>query len=449
MLSRRIVTALLVGIGLLVACGGQTDRDFTGSGRGEPTERGGSAGSMGDASASGGPNTGGGQALASAGQPGTGGAVGSGPCLSYEISEPVLFDEPMTNAVVAWIGDAYAIVWTENNETSFAREWFSVQYLSVDRAGQTLHRETAYSFNELDEYGLIRDVGPATVVAAAAAGDGLGVIFYHDVNEGENELPFARLTASGTAATAPSVIATGNAPGLTRVIWNGSGFGASWVCGNGLCFAELDESGRLVGEILAIPANSPVVALYLFWNGQSYALAWEESLPVLMATRFLTVSPGPSAAVESILLSDPDMYAGGLFVNQVGEHYCAVWSEMTKRDPVQTRLLMVELDRTGNVVGEPVQLEEAPMVALRFNGHEYGALLGNYTTIDSRGTHSYGFSAMSPDGNRRMDEVEVIPAEMFAQIVSFDWHETGFGLFWTQPEDDERRMGYLQIRCQR
>ena len=75
--------------------------------------------------------------------------------------------------------------------------------------------------------------------------------------------------------------------------------------------------------------------------------------------------------------------------------------------------------------------------------------MANYTSTHSRGTHSYDFAALSADGHWRLDEIPVVPATTFTQVVSFDWHDTGFGLFWTQYENDEPRTGYLEIRCQR
>jgi hypothetical protein len=92
---------------------------------------------------------------------------------------------------------------------------------------------------------------------------------------------------------------------------------------------------------------------------------------------------------------------------------------------------------------------DAPIGALQFTGHEYGAILSHYTTIDSRVTYSYSFVTMSWDGNWQAEEIPLIPAETFAEVVSFDWYGAGFGLFWTQPEDDGRRLGYLQIGCER
>jgi len=131
----------------------------------------------------------------------------------------------------------------------------------------------------------------AQVLSVAPADNGVGVLWCdYQQNEGEGELTFARLTSDGTAASEPRPVAPCILQYQARLAWNGSGFGAARECRGDLCFARLDESGVLIGEILQIPIEGMIATLYLFWYNDRYGFAWNEFHAALGANRFLAVS---------------------------------------------------------------------------------------------------------------------------------------------------------------
>jgi hypothetical protein len=180
----------------------------------------------------------------------------------------------------------------------------------------------------------------------------------------------------------------------------------------------------------------------LFWDGQGYAVAWEEYHAALDANRFLTISHPASQPGESLLLSDPDSYARAAFVNQVDGGYSAVWEERGITEPVQ-RLVMAELDLSSSVFGELRELEPAPIATLAYNGNEYVAILG-HEPLDS-----YDFAVLSQSGKWLTEELSLLSAELDPSLISFEWHGEGFDLLYAEDAGEERRLAWLQISCQR
>ena len=266
----------------------------------------------------------------------------------------------------------------------------------------------------------------------------------HEARDGD--VIFTRLDREGEGVGEPIVL--GNYYSTGRLVWNGSEFGAVWEYQGNLYFVTLDENGMRAGPDVEIFSLWPE-SLQLFWDVDRYAVAWNEFDPIRGENYFLSLDPLGVPMGERVLISDPDSVAEPVFVNKMDEGYTAVWGQWGRADSVTEELVLANLDRAGNKVGQEVSLEPASIQELVWNGQEYGAIVQHQQRVDSGIENWYNFAVLSQDGNWEAEELLVAPVESYAWVLSLHWHGTGFGLLWTGLDGEDRETYYTEIRCRR
>ena len=369
-------------------------------------------------------------------------------CLDYGVSEVVEYGPGVNGDAVVWTGRDYALVWSVNHESlSLPRNWFDIEVVRADRAGNVVAQQTAYSSRTSDDALVDSGWGVANVLSAVPADDDLAILYCEfGADTYEGQLRFLLLDPTGSVLAGPRTLAPCNGQHPGRMVWNGAGFGVVWEHDEALHFLELDASAATTSAIQRVAIEGMIATLHLFWHAGRYGLAWEDVHSALDANRFVTIERAPTSIDDSVLLSGPGAYANDLHVAPVPEGYTAVWYESDISGSTG-RQLMASLDTAGELRQPPRELNPAPLVALSANPAEHGVLLAEETTVGTEAAMSLSFATLSRSGEWMRDALPLVPPERFARPVLFDWHESAFDLLFTQCLDDERRLALLRVIC--
>jgi hypothetical protein len=189
-------------------------------------------------------------------------------------------------------------------------------------------------------------------------GDGYGVVWV-DLRHGNTEIYFARLSAGGARAGAPTRITTGDSARLgPQLVWTGREYGVTWTDAHDetldVYFARISAAGARVGEPVRLSTTNDLhFAPRAAWNGREYGVAWyafdrsEE-----LAMRFARVSASGERVGSDRLVRGGLLPTGVLDLAWNGREYAAAWNDFDLRSG-QTTLKLQRIGE-GGAVGEPL-----------------------------------------------------------------------------------------------
>ena len=172
---------------------------------------------------------------------------------------------------LAWTGTHFGVTWNDsrdgNQEIYFGR---------LDANGAVVGGDVRVT----------NATGNSLFSGLAAAGStGYGAVWV-DTRDGNDEIYLSRLTIAGAPGPAVRLTTTPTGSYSTQIVWNGTGFAAVWVEGNGsdampradVVFARLDDSGARIGADLAVRSGVDGLAdlTAMVWTGSEYGIAWRD-----------------------------------------------------------------------------------------------------------------------------------------------------------------------------
>jgi hypothetical protein len=163
---------------------------------------------------------------------------------------------------IAWTGQEYGVTWERDDQIYFVR---------LDRDGVVLDSELNVTFG-----------GRGPVIAWTGSEYGIA---WHDNRDGNMEIYFARLDATGSKIGGDHRVT--NAPGASdysSIQWTGEEYGLFWGDNRHpgtveVYFARLDSAGNKIGDDLRV-TNRPVASVAnrnsLVWTGTVYGAVWDD-----------------------------------------------------------------------------------------------------------------------------------------------------------------------------
>lgn len=250
---------------------------------------------------------------------------------------------------VVWTGTEYGLVWYDQRPGTY-----QVYFARLDDTGAKIGSDVRVTTDPA------RSWGPAMVWN----GSGFGVAWW-DVRDGNDEVYFARLDATGAKVGSDVRVTNGADAGGPAIVWTGTEYGLAWGdrrdgAGAEIYFARLDDTGaKIGGDVRVTTTSSGSSGLpSLVWNGTEYALGWEDSRSGTQELYFVRLDAtgakiGSDTAITTRLFSPWNMAWDGT-------GYGLAWSD--NRDG-NLEIYFTRLDATGARVLPDVRITDDPEIS--------------------------------------------------------------------------------------
>jgi len=167
---------------------------------------------------------------------------------------------------LAWTGSEYGVSWVDDRDGNF-----QIYFARISTDGTKIGADIR----------ITNDANGSSGPSLAWTGSEYGVS-WRDYRDGNDEIYFARISASGTKVGADVRITNdSNWSELPSLVWTGSEYGVSWDDdrdGNyEIYFAHISASGTKIGADVRI-TNAAYDSSYpsLAWTGSEYGVSWED-----------------------------------------------------------------------------------------------------------------------------------------------------------------------------
>ena len=285
------------------------------------------------------------------------------------------------NASLVWTGEEYGVAWHDGRDGAS-----EIYFARIDSSGVKLGSDVRVTTDPANSY-------EASLVWT---GSEYGVA-WNDTRDGDSEIYFARLDASGNRIGSDLRITwyagTSDEPSL---VWTGSEYGIAWHDSRGgqteIYFARLDSLGNKLGTDVQV-TTSVSQDVSLVWSGAEYGVAWADNRNGLWETYF--------ARLES----DGSMIPGS------------------------------EVRVTGGVTSE--------FPSLVWTGAEYGLAWRDLR----EGAAEIYFTRISADGPEEGAELRISAAPDSSEFPSLAWTGSEYVAAWVDQRDGNREIYFTALRC--
>jgi hypothetical protein len=354
----------------------------------------------------------------------------------WSSDERITFDPGVSGeTTLAWNGTEFGLVWKDDksgvDQLYFAR---------IDADGNMIGSEIRITYQANYSRG-------ARIIWT---GSEYG-LSWRDTRDGNNEIYFTRLDASGSKIGGDIRVTSNSAQSYTpSLVWAGSKYGIAWMDdrdGNWeMYFTRLDASGSKIGSDIRISyalENSWTGSLA--WNGDGYGLAYQDERDGNMEFYFSRLdSLGNRIGSEIRVTSHPDKARGPRVVWADGE-YGLTWYD--NRDG-NNEIYFARLDSSGTKIGSDVRVTYHSSITsephIAWNGTEYTlAYLDN-----QNGNFEIYIQRMDSSGSKVGSDVRITNATGASEYPYVVWTGVGYGISWQDKRDGaDYEIYFAWVKC--
>ncbi len=273
-------------------------------------------------------------------------------------------------------------------------------------------------------------------------------IFWHDDRDGNYEIYFARLAPSGNKIGTDTRVT--NAPGTSSypsAVWTGSEYGVSWHDyrdGNyEIYFARLDASGSKLGSDMRV-TNDPAISDYasLVWNGSEYGLAWQDIQSAAWEIYFAQLDSSGKKIGSETRVTNSSKNSTQASLVWTGSEYGVAWEDSRMGD---YEIYFARLDSSGSKIGSDVRvtnfLWHSLFVSLVWTGSEYGL-----SWEDSRNFNKeIYFARLDTAGNKIGFDTRITNNSASSVYASLAWDGTEYGISWEDTRDGNSEIYFARV----
>jgi len=208
-----------------------------------------------------------------------------------------------------------------------------------------------------DETRVTTDPAPSVQPSIAWSGSDYGLA-WTDVRDGNYEIYFARLVPS--ALDAMSNVRVSVDPSVSQspvVVWSGAEFGLAWVDdrdgNNEIYFARIDATGSKIGSDIRLTYDSGSVQCpSLAWSGTEYGMSWIDRRSGYDEIYFARIDPEGNRLSGDLPVTGLSGQGGvqcPASLVATGSEYAVSWSDT--RDGVSLEIYFARLDNSGARIG--------------------------------------------------------------------------------------------------
>jgi hypothetical protein len=275
-------------------------------------------------------------------------------------------------------------------------------------------------------------------------------VSWRDDRDGNHEIYFARLDASGTMIVGDVRVTTDLSNSyVPTLLWTGIEYGASWQDdrdGNHeIYFARLDSSGTKIGDDVRVTAD-PAYSQYpsMVWTGSEYGVSWYDERDGNYEIYFARLdSSGTKIGGDVRVTNDPSSSFSPSLV-WTGSEYGVSWDDY--RDG-NYEIYFARLDASGAKIGGDVRVtddsSDSRHSALVRTGSEYGVSWHD----DRDGYNEVYFARLDASGVKIGSDVRVTAAPANSVSPSLVWTGSEYGVSWQDLRDGYYEIYFAQLRC--
>jgi hypothetical protein len=262
-----------------------------------------------------------------------------------QVSDP--FDDGEQPSLV-WTGSEYGVAWADWKSSGAS---FEIYFARLDTSGNKIGGDSSVS-----------DSGPWPAYAYNPSLVWTGLeygVAWQDFRDGNWEIYFARLDASGTRIGQDSKVSNSTVDALEpSLVWTGSAYGVAWIDrrdgSDEIYFARLDAVGNKIGTDVrvtstTIDSNLPSLA----WTGSEYGVAWEAYPEVAAEIYFARLDAAGSRIGDEVRITSALESSHDASLVWTGAEYGLAWWDLREGDGDN---YFARIDAAGDKLGNDVRL---------------------------------------------------------------------------------------------
>jgi hypothetical protein len=239
--------------------------------------------------------------------------------------------------------------------------------------------------------------------------------------------------------------------GYPSVVWTGTEYGVAWHDnrdGNWeIYFARLDASGVLIGSEVRVTNDSAISGgPSLVWTGTEYAVAWRDERDGPAEIYFARIDASGSKVGSDVRVTNDSGYSSSPSLVWTGHEYGVAWHD--DRDEVtdpNTEIYFARLHWSGNKIGSDQRLSNAlglsEYASLVWTGTEYAVSWhdGQY------GDSEILLARIDSLGHEIGTERRVTNSAGGSEMSSIVWTGTTFGATWHDSRDGNWEIYFARL----
>jgi hypothetical protein len=235
--------------------------------------------------------------------------------------------------------------------------------------------------------------------------------------------------------------------GMTSAVWTGSGYGVAWhddSDGNyEIYFARLDATGAKLGVDVRV-TDDPAISAFptLTWTGTEFGLAWWDDRDGNREIYFRRIDAAgvPLGAAVRITLADGASSAPSL--SWSGTEFGLAWQD--DRDGNQ-EIYFARLNAPGDLLGSAGRLTDDPAASIEPSLVWAGDRFAVAWEDERHGDSEIYFAAIDTAGEKIGNDLRITNAAGSSGIPSLVWTGFGFGLAWHDYRDDAWEIYFARL----
>ncbi len=345
-----------------------------------------------------------------------------------------------------------AVAWTG---TEMGVAWYSRRG-ALAPAGIAFARVSAAGTVALAGMRIVEDSGSLEAPSLAWSGSEFGLAFQDD-RDGNDEIYFARVSASGTVTGAEVRVTDDPArSGDPSMVWTGSEYAVAWIdlrhTADEVFLARLEPDGTRIGtdaRLTDMPSASTHPALV--WTGSQLAVAWQDNIDTHDANHeiyFMRVAPDGTPAGGALRVTVDPVDSIHPSLAWTGSEFGLTWFDM--RDGTW-ELYLARISAGGEKLGGDVRLTDAPMDTSILWPAPIGWTGSRYATAwtDLRdGNNEIYFALASADGLKLGGDVRLTDDPGGSYAPGMAWTGSLFLVAWGDGRSDEGEIYFTRVGCE-
>ncbi|MFQ5719234.1 MAG: M36 family metallopeptidase [Acidobacteriota bacterium] len=336
-----------------------------------------------------------------------------------------------SSPAIAWTGTEYGVVWGDDRfstpEILFAR---------LDPAGNLIGSELRFS----------PSTAAASEPAIAWSGADFGVAFVRS-----NTIIFSRLSATGSKVGNDITVTSNTA--TTRdldMVWTGSEYGLAWSDGrdgnNEIYFARVSATGTLIGAEVRVTTDTAVSRFPgIGWNGTHYGIAYQDNRDgnrEIYMTRL--DAAGIKVGVDVRLTNDPAISTQPDVVG-TGTEFVIVWRDT--RDGTG-EIYAARVSDAGTKLTADLRTTNAPQNSLNPSVAWVGSDIA-VTWQDLRdGIDEIYFARLDATGAKVGPDQRLTSVAAVSRRPAIVWNNANLAVVWGDARDATEQVYFTRVACE-
>ncbi len=273
-------------------------------------------------------------------------------------------------------------------------------------------------------------------------------VSWQDSRDGNNEIYFSRINASGVKQGSDVRITSDSAVSIyPSLVWTDVMFGVLWKdnrnSNDEIYFARIDTSDVKQGSDLRITNNSQTSQNpSMVWTGTEYGVSWRDNRNGNDEIYFTRINAIGIEATDDIRITNNSGVSQIPSLVWTGTEYGVCWTD--NRDG-NTEIYFCRIDASGVKQGSDVRITNSSLTSdypsLEWTGTEYGVCWTDYRDNNAE----IYFCRIDASGVKQGSDVRITTDNGVSYSPSLVWTGTEYGVSWYENRDGNWEIYFCRI----